>query len=93
VQAIVGQRFIAPFLDRLLARTAYEGQFSDEPLPAGREDNLHSPIPGDAGMHGRFSAQARALSPQHWANTHRGALAAAGLLALAGVLSWRRRSS
>jgi NAD(P)-dependent dehydrogenase (short-subunit alcohol dehydrogenase family) len=92
VQAILGQRFIAPLLDRLLARNAWEGQFSDEPLPAGREDNLHAPVPGDAGMHGRFSARAKPASLQHWANTHRGALAAAAGLAAGLWLAARRRA-
>jgi NAD(P)-dependent dehydrogenase (short-subunit alcohol dehydrogenase family) len=84
VQAILGQRFIAPLLDRLLARKAYEGQFSDAPLPAGRQDNLYAAVPGDQGAHGRFDAVALDSSAQSWANTHRGLLAA-GLAIGAGL--------
>lgn len=87
VQAILGQRFIAPILDRLLARKAWEGQFSEQPLPEGRDDNLYRPVPGDQGAHGRFDAQAIDNSAQHWANTHRGAIAAAAATLLgAGLL-------
>lgn len=75
VQAILGQRFFAPFLDRLLAHMAYEGQFSDAPLPEGRADNLYQPVRGDHGAHGRFDALALTASAQHWANTHRGLIA------------------
>lgn len=79
-QAILGQRFIAPLLDWWLARTAWDGQFGEKPLPEGREDNLYEPVRRDFGMHGRFDAKAHAVSAQNWANTHRvllGALAAA----------------
>lgn len=77
VQAILGQRFVAPLLDRLLARRAYEGQFSEQPPPSGREDNLYQPVEEDRGAHGRFDHLAVSTSGQHWANTHRGLLAAA----------------
>ena len=90
MQAILGQRFVAPLLDRLLARTAYEGQFSDEPLPEDREDNLHAPVRRDFGAHGRFDAQAHEASVQHWANTHRAALGVGALIALGCFLKIRR---
>jgi NAD(P)-dependent dehydrogenase (short-subunit alcohol dehydrogenase family) len=90
VQAILGQRFVAPYLDRRLAHEAWDGQFSDEPLPAGRKDNLYEPVPGDAGARGRFDDEARGASVQHWVNTHRG-LAAAALLGLGLLLTRYRR--
>ncbi|MGE5523820.1 MAG: SDR family oxidoreductase [Rhodospirillaceae bacterium] len=82
VQAILGQRLIPGALDRYLARTAYEGQHTDEPVPAGRRDNLYEPVPGDHGAHGRFDAQATGSSAQWWANTHRWLIAGAGMAAL-----------
>ncbi|WP_119155083.1 SDR family oxidoreductase [Caldimonas tepidiphila] len=81
VKAILGTRLMPGLLDRLLARRAWEGQMGEEPLPPGRRDNLHAPVPGDAGAHGRFDAQARDWSPQFWLNTHRPAAAALGALA------------
>jgi NAD(P)-dependent dehydrogenase (short-subunit alcohol dehydrogenase family) len=93
VQAILGQRFIAPLLDRMLARKAWEGQFSEAPLPPEREDNLYRPVPADQGMHGRFDAVAVRASAQHWANTHRGVLAFAALLGAGALLSCYKRRS
>lgn len=90
-------RVVIPgLLDRLLARTGYSGQHTDDPLPPGRRDNLYEPVPGDHGAHGRFDAQARPRSLQLEVNMHRGAIAAgalaAGLAALVGW-TWRRRLS
>jgi NAD(P)-dependent dehydrogenase (short-subunit alcohol dehydrogenase family) len=91
VQAILGQRFIPGFLDRLLARRAYEGQFSPEPLPAERPDNLYRPVGRDYGMHGRFDALDS--SAQDWMNRHRAglAMAALGVLVLGNRLLSRRK--
>jgi len=90
VQAILGQRVIPGFLDRLLGRKAVEGQQSEEPLPAGRPDNLWSPVAGDHGAHGRFDADAHASSVQHEVNTNR-AWVAVGAAALVLALAARRR--
>jgi len=52
VQSIIGQ-FVAPgFLDRYLARNAYEAQISNAPELLGPDDRDH-------GARGRFSAGAR----------------------------------
>lgn len=87
VQAIVGTALAPGWLDRYLGRKAVKGQQSAEPLPTERRDNLWQPVPGDHGAHGRFDAEARGASVQHWLSTHRGAVlatvAAAALCALA----------
>lgn len=88
VQAILGTRIIPGYLDRMLARTAVDGQHTDEALPAGREDNLHTPVDGDHGAHGRFDSLAVATSLQLWLTTHRGAMAAVTIIALAIVGTW-----
>jgi NAD(P)-dependent dehydrogenase (short-subunit alcohol dehydrogenase family) len=82
VQAILGTRVIPGVLDRMLGRTAVDGQHTDEPLPPGRQDNLWQPVPGDHGAHGRFDALAHRRSWQYWLTTHR---AAAGMAAVAGA--------
>jgi short-subunit dehydrogenase len=90
VEGIVATKFFPGLLDRLLARTAYDGQHTDEPLPPDREDNLYEPVAGDHGAHGRFDARARPQSVQLWLNTHRVALGALAFGAAAvGLAGWR----
>jgi NAD(P)-dependent dehydrogenase (short-subunit alcohol dehydrogenase family) len=91
VEAILGNKVAPGLLDRLLATRAYTGQHTNEPLPPDRQDNLYTPVPGDHGAHGRFGARSRRASPQLWANTHRGALAASLAALGAGMLLFARR--
>ena len=93
VEAILGTRVAAGFLDHKLAREAYEGQQSPEPVPPGRRDNLYEPVLGDHGAHGRFDDCATGHSAALWASLHRHwiALAALPLIALLGT-AWRKRS-
>ena len=79
VKAIVGNKFFPGLLDRYLAKTGYSGQLTQEPIQPGQPDNLFDPVPGDPNTHGRFDDRATAISPQLWANEHRGALLAVGL--------------
>lgn len=88
VQAILGTRLMPGLLDRYLGTTAWDGQHTDEPLPAHRADNLWSPIQEDRGAHGRFDAEAVGWSAQLWLTTHRWALVAAGTLALIAASAW-----
>lgn len=85
LEAIWGDRFASPLLDRYLARTGYAGQQDNEPVPPDRKDNLYAPPPGDFGAHGRFDAQARKFSTQFWISRHRMPLALGALAALAGL--------
>jgi NAD(P)-dependent dehydrogenase (short-subunit alcohol dehydrogenase family) len=94
VEAILGTRVMPGFLDRLLGRTAVDGQHTDEPLPPNRQDNLYTPVAGDHGAHGRFDRQATSFSLQLWLDTHRAGLAGAALAAwlLFGLRRSRGRS-
>lgn len=87
LQAIWGDRFASPLLDRYLAATAFSGQQTDTPVSPDRKDNLYESVPGDHGAHGRFDAKARTHSSQFWLSKHRVAIAAlGGLAATAGAL-------
>jgi short-subunit dehydrogenase len=91
-QAIVANAFAPGLLDRYLGRIGYEGQQGDEPEEPGRPDNLFAPVAGDAGAHGVFSDRAKDVSPQLWANTHRGVVAGAiGVLAAIGLAAIFKR--
>jgi NAD(P)-dependent dehydrogenase (short-subunit alcohol dehydrogenase family) len=88
VKAIVAQKLAPGLADRLLARSAWEGQMTDEEAPADRLDNLFEPVPGDFGAHGRFDARARERSWQLAASKHRGALVFAALFVLVLGAAW-----
>jgi NAD(P)-dependent dehydrogenase (short-subunit alcohol dehydrogenase family) len=92
LKTVVGQRVAPRVLDYYLARTAYDGQQTDEPRTNGAA-NLWEPAPGDFAAHGRFGHRARDRSPQLWATKNRRWLALAGgaALAAAGLLAAGRR--
>ena len=75
-------------LDRYLGRTGFGSQQTAEPAAPDRPENLWQPADRDAdyGAHGEFDARSHSRSPQWWATTHRGTLAA---IALACVAAWR----
>ena len=78
VKAVLGSRFVSGFLDRYLARKAYDGQQTDEALHAPRPDNLWHPVPGDHGAHGAFDARSHERSVQ--SRIRRGIERAVGVL-------------
>jgi hypothetical protein len=84
VEAIWGNKFASPLLDRYLARTGYDSQQTDVPADPNRPDNLWRPLPGDHGAHGRFAARSSDTSAQTWINERLPALA----LVAAGAALW-----
>jgi NAD(P)-dependent dehydrogenase (short-subunit alcohol dehydrogenase family) len=89
VQAIVGNKVAPGLLDLYLARTGFDSQQTDDPVPPDRPDNLFEPAPGDFAAHGRFDDRSKPRSLQLWATTHRRWLL--GGAAAAGALAWRSR--
>ncbi|MBW3603466.1 MAG: SDR family oxidoreductase [Actinobacteria bacterium] len=92
VYTILGEKFAPWLADRYLARTAYSGQQTDQPLDPTDHDNLYEPASGDRGAHGPFDDQAHDVSPQLWLTKHRGpvALGVAALSAAAAAAVARR---
>jgi NAD(P)-dependent dehydrogenase (short-subunit alcohol dehydrogenase family) len=88
VQAILAQRLVPGFLDRVLALRGYSAQQGDETLPAEHSDNLYRPPAGDPGAHGRFDAIAHERSIQWWLSVHRAVFAAAAIVLLALLGLW-----
>jgi hypothetical protein len=83
---------LAPgLLDRYLATSAWDGQQHDGAADPNRPSNLWEPAPGDYGAHGAFDGRATDRSYQLWANTHRPALAAAGVGLAAGLWALLKR--
>jgi short-subunit dehydrogenase len=94
VYTILGNK-LAPWLaERYLAKTAVDGQQTDQPVDRDRPINLYQPLDSerDEGAHGIFDGQAHARSEQAWLSRHRlgsGLGAAAVLGAGAGLLARR----
>jgi NAD(P)-dependent dehydrogenase (short-subunit alcohol dehydrogenase family) len=89
--ALLGNAVAPGIADRYLARSGYDSQQTDEPLPAGRPDNLFEPLPGDRGARGDFDSQAHAASAQWQLTRHRRALDAFGLGAVSLIARSGRR--
>jgi NAD(P)-dependent dehydrogenase (short-subunit alcohol dehydrogenase family) len=68
---VLGNRVVAPLLDRYLGRTGYDGQQSKEDTRPEIGDNLYAPVPGDQGAHGDFDYKAHEHSPFTWLALHR----------------------
>ncbi len=88
LESILANKIAPSIMDRLLAKKAYDGQFTSEDETPGRPDNLFAPVPGDFGSHGRFDAQARRKSAQLFVSRHLAAFlsAAALLVVIVGIL-------
>jgi NAD(P)-dependent dehydrogenase (short-subunit alcohol dehydrogenase family) len=82
LKTVIGNRLAPWLVDLYLARTGFEAQQTDEPVPPHRPDNLFAAVPGDHGTHGRFDDGARTGSAITWLSRHRGLLA--GLATTAG---------
>jgi short-subunit dehydrogenase len=92
VEATLGEKLFPGWLDRHLARAAWDGALLPEPAAAHAPDNFWQPMRGDHGAHGRFDALARAFSWQLWLTERRRQLLGALLLAgAAAALIGRRR--
>ncbi len=97
VMTVLGNRFVASFLDVYLAKTGYSGQQAPDKKQPMLPPNLYEPVAGDQGARGIFSDRAKETSPQIWYTQHRtvsyiaaASAAAAGVGALVSGL--RRRS-
>lgn len=70
VKAIIGNKLVPWYADRVLAKKGYMGQMTTEPENPERKDNLWESLPGDHGAHGPFGSKSRRFSLQTWLTTH-----------------------
>jgi NAD(P)-dependent dehydrogenase (short-subunit alcohol dehydrogenase family) len=77
---IVGNMIAPWYLDRLLARTAVEGQETNQAVSPERRDNLFESVTDLHRTHGRFGDQARASAAVYPGDATRAAIVAAGAL-------------
>ncbi|MEX2591590.1 MAG: SDR family oxidoreductase [Anditalea sp.] len=66
IKAIVGNKIAPWYADKVLARSAFEGQQTNEPEDPNRKHNLWEPLPGDHGAHGEFGDHAKSSSVALW---------------------------
>ena len=87
MKAIYGQEVAPGYADDYLARNAYDGQQTAEPVAPNRPDNLFEPAPGDYAAHGIFDDRAKSFSIQNHLNlsVYRNAIAFAGTVLVAGL--------
>lgn len=71
LKAIIGNKIAPWYADRVLAKSAFKGQQTDEPENPNRKHNLWEPIPGDHGAHGNFGKKAKSFSMELWLTKHR----------------------
>jgi short-subunit dehydrogenase len=88
---IAANKLCPGLMDRLLARMAYEQQFTDEALADGRPDNLYQPLPALARIRGSFDTRAHGNSTQLWLSTHGPLVATALVLAALAVRRLRAK--
>jgi NAD(P)-dependent dehydrogenase (short-subunit alcohol dehydrogenase family) len=74
-KAIVGNKIVPWYADRMLARNGYDSQQTDEPENPDRPNNLFEPTPGEQAAHGAFDSRARSWSPGWWVSKNRDWLA------------------
>lgn len=75
---IAGNMVAPPLLDRILARSAVDGQQTKEPVTAGRRDNLQAPVTELHRTHGSFDRAARPKAFYISGYVARAAIVAAG---------------
>jgi short-subunit dehydrogenase len=71
VKTIWGNKVIPGYIDNYLAKTGFDGQQTDEPESADRQNNLWQPVPGDHGARGSFATDSWNYSPETWMTTHK----------------------
>ena len=92
VKAIYGQDVAPAYADRYLAKFAYDGQETSEPVPANRPDNLFEPVEADYAAHGIFDDRAHPFSIESWLDLHRDKVLYGGglLLGCMAAMLWKR---
>jgi NADP-dependent 3-hydroxy acid dehydrogenase YdfG len=90
IQVILGNLLFPAFLDRYMARHAFESQETADAVRPERQDNLFEPVHGLHRTRGRFGREARRGAPAVAGPTARAASVAAGTLALIALALFAR---
>jgi short-subunit dehydrogenase len=85
-KAIYGNKIAAWYADRVLAKTGFKGQQTDQPESPDRENNVWEPVHEDRGAHGGFAPIAHNKSLTLWVSLHRNLVRAIAGVAAAGLV-------
>lgn len=85
-KAIIGNKIAPWYADWVLARTGFDGQQTEKPIPANHKDNVWEPVHEDRGAYGEFAGIATNKSITLWASIHRNWIRAFAGVAVAGFL-------
>jgi len=91
IQVILGNLLFPAWLDRYVARHAFESQETADAVQSERRDNLFEPVHGLHRTRGRFSREARRTAPAVPGPAARAAPIAAGALALVAAVLFARK--
>ena len=89
LQAIIGTMLMPGLLDRMMAKQAWDGQMTEEPVPTGQPDNLFQPVAGLHRLEGRFGDKALDKAPSLASETVGKLVLGLGLVVAFAVV-WRR---
>ena len=92
VYSIWGNKLSPLAAEIYLAKTAVDGQMTDEPVGLPRPGNLFEAPDHDEGAHGQFDDQAHPHSTQLWLTKHRRALGTATAIVMAAAAAIRAGS-
>lgn len=92
-KAIIGNKIAPWYADRVLSRTGFKGQQTNEPASPDRKNNVWEPVHEDRGAYGNFAHIAADKSYTLWASMNRNIIRAfAGIAALAVFFAMRSRN-
>jgi NAD(P)-dependent dehydrogenase (short-subunit alcohol dehydrogenase family) len=84
-----GQKLSPRTGDRILLRSGWRSQHTQELKPTDSPDNLFQPLPGDPWAHGRFDDRSRKTTAWTWLRLRRGLFGAGMALATMRLLASR----
>jgi len=85
-KAIYGNKIASWYADYVLAKTAFDGQQTKDPVSPNRKNNVWEPVHEDRGAYGDFGPIAHKKSFTLWVSLHRNLVRAITVAAAAGLL-------
>jgi short-subunit dehydrogenase len=85
-KAIYGNKIAAWYADYVLAKTAFDGQQTNEPVDGNQQNNVWEPVHEDRGAYGGFAPVSHKKSFTLWVSLHRNLVRTIAGVAAAGLI-------